>query len=528
MHKVLKYGITALISIGAIILISKFVQGSFKNGIKSYSDSINADVEAKREALISTGVFLDGVTVNGVSLGGMSYEEAKEALRPVEKEMVKGVGYSIRFNDEKLKIGRDYFDISYNTEKILKEAILLATEGELESIRHQIDDIAKNGREYEIECTVKADKERIESAIREFGEPYNKSAENAKVNVLPDSVYNGGERFEYQAGKKGYRVLTDDAVEKVFAMIDAQEYGTVKMKGEVVEPKIKLADIKDTIVLRSHYESSYAMAPYNYENRVFNIEKACALVNGYVLPPKKSENSKKHIFSINKTLGDRTEELGWLLAPGFTNGGAKSVDSPGGGVCHVSSTLYNAVVRADLKIVSRMNHSAHVGYVPWGLDATIFTGGTDFKFANNTKNNIYVFMWVNSKKKTVCCEIWGDPFPETFDSIDFYAELVEEVEPSETEYRETSKLEEPYWYVDNYAKTGYKYQSYKQYYLNGEPVGDPRPVAVSVYRMHPMRICVWKGFDPNVDMLLRENRIEPESLDPTPEPEAEPSPTPAP
>lgn len=515
MRKVIKYILSGLISAAAIACIAKFALGVFNDGIAAYTSNIDSAVETKRAELISRGVFHEGISVNGIAIGGLTFDEALELLRPIEDELVGEVGYTVRLNDDNvLDIGSEYFDISYDTEEVLSEAMLLASEGELESIRRQIDDIAENGREFTINCKVKADTERISDAVKEFGMQFEKEPKNAKVKVNPESVYDGGDRFEYKPGKDGYRVNVDEAIEKLLDMAKKGEYGKIELKGETIEPSVSLDDIKDTIVMRSHYESSYAHAPYNFEDRVFNIIKACGLVNGTVLPPKdKSDsNSKDHVFSTNATLGPRTEALGWLPAPGFVNGGAKSVDSPGGGVCHVSSTLYNAVVRADLKVVSRLNHSAHVGYVPWGLDATIFTGGTDFKFANNTKHNIYVFMWVNSKKQKVCCEIWGDPFPDDFDSIDFYADLVETIEPTETEYKQTSKLEEPYWYIDNYAKVGYKYQSFKQYYLKGKPVGDPIKVAVSEYRMHPMRICVWKGFDPTKDMLHKQYRIDPDAV----------------
>jgi hypothetical protein len=102
----------------------------------------------------------------------------------------------------------------------------------------------------------------------------------------------------------------------------------------------------------------------------------------------------------------------------------------------------------------------------------------------------------------VHCEIWGQPFPDEFDEIRFYAELVEEiVPPAEPEIIRDSRLPYPYWYVSNRAKTGYKYQSYKVYYKNGRPVSAPKEVALSTYTMHPRRIHVWASYDPAVDYL---------------------------
>lgn len=512
MKKVIKYAVTVLVSAALIFLVSKYVKGTFAASMDEYVESVNADVEAKRQALISDGTFREGIRVNGVSIGGMTFEEAKEALADTEKGLVGDIGFRVEYGkDQHLDLGREYFTITYNTDDILKEAILLANDGEFESLRQQIDDLAKYGANYNIDCEIKCDIPGIASKVREAGESLNVDPVNASFKPNPKSVYDGGDRFTYVESSNGYRAKTDEAVSEIIRRAQNQDYGTVKIEGEVVEPEIKTSDLKNKIVRRSVYKSSYSHSPYNAPNRVENIKKACGLVNGTIVEPK-SWNG--YVFSINKKLGMRTEANGWLPAPGFVDGGARSVDSPGGGVCHVSSTLYNAVIMADLEIVFRINHSSHVGYVPWGQDATIDSRGPDFKFANNTKELIYIFMWVDSKNQKVCCEIWGAPFPSRFDKIEFYAELLEEIPPTETEYVHDSSLAPNTWYVYNSAKTGYKYQSYKQYYKDGHKVGEPVKVATSTYRMHPKRIRVWSGFQLGVSVLDPAYKVDPPDANP--------------
>ena len=507
MKKVIKYLATALVSAALIFLAVKLVGGTYADTMDSYVDSINAEVEAKRNELLSNGTFREGIRVNGVDIGGMTYDEAKEALADVEKELVGDIGFRVEYGeDQALEFGREYFRVSYNTDEILGDAILLANDGELEALRQQIDDLKKNGKDYEIECKVEPYINLIASLVKDAGDSMNVDPVNASYKPNPKSVTSGGDRFTFVEGKNGYRAKTDEAVAEIKRRCETLDYGTVKIEGEVIEPEIKTSDLAGKIVRRSIYKSSYSHSPYNAPNRVQNIKKACALVNGSVVAPK----STGYVFSKNSVLGPRTEAKGWLPAPGFVDGGARSVDSPGGGVCHVSSTLYNAVIKADLEIVFRINHSSHVGYVPWGQDATIDTRGPDFKFANNTSDYIYIFMWVDTKNQNVCCEIWGKPFPSTFDKIEFYAEQTEEVPPpTEVEYRTDSSLSQYQWYVYNNAKTGYKYQSYKQYYKNGVKVGAPVPVASSYYKMHPKRIAVWKGFNPAVDTLNPAYKVNP-------------------
>jgi hypothetical protein len=94
------------------------------------------------------------------------------------------------------------------------------------------------------------------------------------------------------------------------------------------------------------------------------------------------------VFSYNDIVGPRTPRLGWRNAPTYQDG--LVVPGPGGGICQTSTTLYNAVLRANLKVVERQNHSMPVHYVPPGCDATVNYGSTDFRFANNTSGPVYV------------------------------------------------------------------------------------------------------------------------------------------
>ena len=106
-------------------------------------------------------------------------------------------------------------------------------------------------------------------------------------------------------------------------------------------------------------------------DRISNVKKACGLLDGLVLIPGQT-------LSFNDTLGERTEANGWKPATAYANGEVRQ--EYGGGICQVSSTLYNAVLYANLEIVERACHQFQVGYLPWGMDATIYWGSLDYKF----------------------------------------------------------------------------------------------------------------------------------------------------
>lgn len=117
------------------------------------------------------------------------------------------------------------------------------------------------------------------------------------------------------------------------------------------------------------------------KSRGRNIELATEKINGTILKPGE-------IFSYNKTVGPRVESAGFENAPVIIHG--ELVPGVGGGICQVSSTLYNAVLLSDLKIVNRSHHAFPVHYLPAGRDATVVDGAIDFKFQNNTPVPIYI------------------------------------------------------------------------------------------------------------------------------------------
>ncbi len=154
----------------------------------------------------------------------------------------------------------------------------------------------------------------------------------------------------------------------------------VKIPYYISEPEITADALNDKLfnATLSTYSTSYAGSP---SNRCANVARAASLIDGTVIAPGDT-------FSFNDTVGHRTTENGFLTAKEYIAG--KSVDGIGGGTCQVSSTLYSAVLYADMKIVERLNHMMTVGYIPLGQDATVSDGGVDFKFSNNSNHPVKI------------------------------------------------------------------------------------------------------------------------------------------
>ena len=125
------------------------------------------------------------------------------------------------------------------------------------------------------------------------------------------------------------------------------------------------------------------------KNRVNNILLACEKISGTKLAPKEE-------FSFNELTGRKTLENGYKTAPVLVEG-EKSYGI-GGGVCQVSTTIYMAAKSGGFEITEHFNHSESVAYAPKGMDATVVYGVKDFRFINNTENNIYIYTWVEKEK----------------------------------------------------------------------------------------------------------------------------------
>jgi hypothetical protein len=236
----------------------------------------------------------------------------------------------------------------------------------------------------------------------------------------------------------------------------------------------------------------------------------------------------------------RNKANGWKTANAYVGGGHEK--QYGGGVCQLSTTLYNAAVKADMKIVDRRNHSMPVDYIPRGLDATINSVGNiiDFKFQNSSKEDIIIIAYVDNddykKAGKLTMEIWGIPIIEDSDG------KYDEIRIPETKKLKTIKPSGDVEYqVDVTKKPGYKelivknqngsvYQSYVEYYLHGELV-ERKELAQSTYKAFNKVYLVGPDATPEPDDTPKPDKTpKPSSSGDDPEPthSSEPDPTKAP
>ena len=235
---------------------------------------------------------------------------------------------------------------------------------------------------------------------------------------------------------------------------EEKESYTIPLK--ITEPEIKIADLGDKLFKQtlSKYTTIYDAGN---KNRSHNVALAAKTINGTVLLPGET-------FSYNGILGNTNKEKGYKLGTAYVGG--KVVESYGGGICQVSSTLYNSVLYANLEIVERYNHSYIVNYVPAGRDATVAYGGKDFKFKNNRNYPIKIVS--SAKNGVVSISIMGIK-----EEIEYEVELTSQVlstTPRSVIYEDNSDLEEGTQKIIQKGYDGKKSIAYKILKYNGKTI----------------------------------------------------------
>ena len=215
---------------------------------------------------------------------------------------------------------------------------------------------------------------------------------------------------------------------------------------EVIQPETTTQDVASQYGLIDY---AITNASSSSRSRINNIVTAMSYINGTRVAPGET-------FSFNQTVGQRTRERGFKMAPAYSSG--EVTEQIGGGICQVSTTLFNAAVKADMEIVERHNHSLTVHYVDKGKDATVDWGNQDFRFKNTSSDDIYICCYLTDDKR-VRFGIFGKLLPNG-EKITLEANTTEVVK-AETEYQKSVFLGPGQTYVLQEGRNGYKAEAWK-------------------------------------------------------------------
>ena len=380
----------------------------------------------------SNNKILSGISIKNTLVEGLTEEEASVVLNEkLENEKTREI--LLKINEETFSITPEQIGVQYNIEKAIEEAYKIGRDGNI--FQNNFEILKSMLEENNIDVEFTYNEELLNEALNEFG---------AK---LPDAMVDNTYRIEEDKliitkGKAGIVIDTDNAKQLILDSIKTGDSGEIELATEYIEcPEIDIDKIYSEVKTEPQ-NASYKKDPFEiipHKNGIdFNVEEAKQIISEekeeYIInliitepeiltneigeeafPDLLSSFSTKYdetnvsrstnlkiamsklngvvvmpgeVFSYNETLGERTVAEGYKYANGFAGG--KVVPMLAGGICQISSTLYDAVLYANLEIVERHNHMFQAEYVEPGKDATVVYGSLDFKFKNTRQYPIMI------------------------------------------------------------------------------------------------------------------------------------------
>lgn len=321
-----------------------------------------------------------GITIYEQDLSKLSKEELKSKLNELSKE-IDNKNIYIKSNKNTYKLSMKEVVLNYNLENKYKE--IINTYKDESKINQFFNIIFNKEKDYKFDITI--NKKYINEFIKDVSNKNNKNCVEPKVIIENDTI-------SYKEGINGKLVDEKDLLNKIEISIGIKDIN-IDIKYNEEKPSISINDLKQVNSKISTYTTTYGSGG----GRGKNVELAAKKIDDVILMPGDE-------FSYEKAIGDITLEAGFFYAPVISNGQLK--DGVGGGVCQVSSTLYNTQLKAGILPTERRNHSKAVSYVPRGLDATLATGSIDYKFKNTHDYPIVINTKAGNGKLTI--EFWSN------------------------------------------------------------------------------------------------------------------------
>lgn len=395
---------------------------------------------------INSDKIISGISINNVEVSGLTKEEAKGKLETIVNEK-KAKEITIKCQDFETQVSPELIEANYDLDNAVEQAFNVGRDGNI------------FGNNYSILFTM-IGKKNIDINISLNEEVLNKTVKDAGTNLpgamKESSYYIENDNLIVTKGTKGFAIDFEEAKTKIkealkeinsnnknfielkaiekepepinldkiyeevhkeakdayytkdpfqiFPEVNGVDFNLEEAKAQLAEDKeeytIKLTITKPKVTIDEIGTEAFPdrlsifTTRYNAAdtNRTTNLRLACEKINGKVLMPGET-------FSYNKTLGERTIAAGYRNAKVYENG--QVVDGIGGGICQISSTLYNAVLMANLEVTDRTNHQFVTSYLPAGRDATVVYGLTDFQFKNTRKTPVKINAGINGGIATI-------------------------------------------------------------------------------------------------------------------------------
>lgn len=398
--------------------------------------------------------FYNNTRINGIDVGGMSVAEAENVVLTDMLNSKKEIEIEFVSKDKSWLLNGSDFEVLNKIQPMVKQISMYGKDGNFFQNLKKSKEIEENGKDFQISyVNILAD---VNAKIEQIVEEVEQESRPASLVFQP----NDEETFLVDKGQNAVLVDRD----KLYKEIENSLKSGKKVKIEIpiieIENQIDIDALKNSVVKRSEFSTSYQTSSAARKN---NVKKAIESFNGMIVEPGQT-------ISFNETTGKRTEENGYKNAHIIVGG--VYVDGVGGGVCQASTTLYNALLLADVDVLSANHHSLPASYVPLSFDAMVSGSYSDLVFKNTLDNPIYIKTYADDSNVKV--EIYGQKFDDGV-TIKRRAELVKVlphngdkiVADTKGEYANRILYKGEYLRI-KYPREGYESKGYLQYYKNGK------------------------------------------------------------
>ena len=386
-----------------------------------------------------------GIYANDMDLSGMTMEEARQTIESYV-ESYKDAQITMHVaNEGAIVATASELGLKWGNEEILEEAANFGRDGDILRCYKELKDLEFNNKVYNIGFDF--DKNKIKSLIEENAEQYNQEAVNASLVKTETG-------FQVTEGQSGMVVDTAASADAVYDYLAGEWDGTecdVDLVISVDEPAGTAEDLAKVKDVLGTFTTSFSTSG---GSRSANVSNGCSLINGTTLYPGEEFSTYEAVAPFSQ-------------ANSYLNG--QVVDSLGGGICQVSTTLYNAVLLSELEVTERYNHSMIVTYVDPSADAAIAeSSGKDFKFVNNTEYPVYI-EGSTTPDKQITFTIYGVETRDSNREISYESVVLERINPDTEVIHADASRPVGYCSVQS-AHIGYKAQLWKVVRENGVEV----------------------------------------------------------
>lgn len=434
-----------------------------------------------------TGRITKGVFIDEVDVSGMTAEEAKTAVEEfIEK--LQGKQIAIMVNKETVFTTLGDLGYEYEPNNYIQQAMNLGTSGNLIKRYKDLKDIEQGSIIYPLSFTI--DEAKLTELVQTKVSAFNIKPVNATVTRK-----NG--KFVYTDHILGSKVEVPQTVAKIKDMILNNWNRMDIVVDATMEEDLPLYTrdiVEQTNTLLGTFTTEYTSSA---EGRAANLANGARLINNAVLYPGET-------FSGYEYLTPFTAQNGYYQAGAYAQG--KVIDSIGGGACQVTTTLYNAALKAELEIVERQAHSMTISYVDLSRDAAIAGTYKDLKFKNNTDAPILIE--ATTKDRRITFNIWGHETRDTNNRrVEYVTVVLSETAPPPDVITKDPTKPITYRKVTQSAHTGYKTELYKVVYEDDVEVSREL-VNKSSYAAEPRYVTIGTKVEEKVEQPKDDKKNE--------------------